>query len=214
MGQHGFARDMEFEKINDNSYVLKYNEKTLEKYPYKFELQISYETTENSVITRYCVKNLDDKRIAFGLGAHPAYKCNYSNEKYYFKFEKVEDEVKIYELQDGLISNKKIAKEQYINKDRIYLKQNTFEKDAIIMKNLKSEKISLYENNNKLLEFSFKGFPYLAIWSKKDAPFVCIEPWFNTADQIDSTGNFEEKEDLIELELNESFEAEYEVKFF
>ena len=82
------------------------------------------------------------------------------------------------------------------------------------MKNLKSEKISLYENNNKLLEFSFKGFPYLSIWSKKDAPFVCIEPWCNTADQIDSTGNFEEKEDLIELELNESFEAEYEVKFF
>ena len=38
----------------------------------------------------------------------------------------------------------------------------------------------------------FKSFPYLGIWSKENAPFICIEPWFNTADKVDSNGIFEE----------------------
>ena len=41
MGQHGFARDMEFEEIGENSYVLKANEETKIKFPYDFELYFS-----------------------------------------------------------------------------------------------------------------------------------------------------------------------------
>ena len=33
MGQHGFARDMEFEEIGEHSYVLKSNEETKKKFP-------------------------------------------------------------------------------------------------------------------------------------------------------------------------------------
>ena len=59
--------------------------------------------------------------------------------------------------------------------------------------------ISFTRDNKKILEFDFTGFPYLAIWSKPDAPFVCIEPWFNTADKVNSNGIFEEKEVIKEL---------------
>ena len=81
MGQHGFARDMEFEQIEKtekvHKYKLKYNEQTLEKYPYKFELEVCYEIeNENMLKVEYKVKNLDDKEIQFGLGAHPAFICN------------------------------------------------------------------------------------------------------------------------------------------
>ena len=55
MGQHGFARDMEFEKIGENSYVLKSNEETLLKFPFKFELYISYVVEDSKVITKYKV---------------------------------------------------------------------------------------------------------------------------------------------------------------
>ena len=53
-----------------------------------------------------------------------------------------------------------------------------------------------HKEKNKLLEFEFTGFPYLALWSKKGAPFVCIEPWYNTADKIDSNSQFKEKENI------------------
>lgn len=46
MGQHGFARDMNFEEkrhIRDSiSFILRENKETLAKYPFRFELEIKY----------------------------------------------------------------------------------------------------------------------------------------------------------------------------
>ena len=81
MGQHGFARDMEFEELSNNSYVLKANEETLKKYPYNFELYISYEVTKNKVTTNYKVVNKDSKEMIFGLGGHPAFAGEYTSGK-------------------------------------------------------------------------------------------------------------------------------------
>ena len=83
MSQHGFARDMEFEEIsktqNKHEYLLKYNEETLKKYPYKFELKVTYEIIENALNVTYQVKNIDNTTIYFGLGGHLAFNCDYSN---------------------------------------------------------------------------------------------------------------------------------------
>lgn len=214
MSQHGFARDMEFEKIDENSYVLKSNEETKKKFPFDFELYISYKTTENKVYTNYKVVNKSEELMIFGLGGHPAFNCEYSSGKYRLEFEDIEDEIEIYRLEDGLIKDKPEKTNKFIRENRIFLDNKTFEKDAIIMKNLKSNKIYLKTETKTILAFEFKNFPYLAIWSKPDAPFICIEPWFNTADSVNSNGNFEEKENLIELKLNQEFEAEYNVEFF
>ena len=84
------------------------------------------------------------------------------------------------------------------------------------MKNIKSNKIILQNKkvNKKILEFDFTGFPYLALWSKKGAPFVCIEPWQNTADRIDSTQIYKEKANIIEIEKDNIFECQYSIKFY
>ena len=84
------------------------------------------------------------------------------------------------------------------------------------MQNIQSNKIYLKEKDKEepILEFDFTGFPYLAIWSKKGAPFVCIEPWYNTADDKESTGIFEEKNKIIKLKPKEKFKCKYKVTFF
>ena len=104
--------------------------------------------------------------------------------------------------------------ENILQDNKIYLKENTFDNDAVIMKNIKSNKVILqnYKTNQKILEFDFTGFPYLALWSKKGAPFVCIEPWQNTADRIYSTQIYKEKENIIELPQNKEFECKYLIK--
>lgn len=214
MGQHGFARDMEFERIDENSYVLKANDQTYKRFPFNFELYISYEVKNNKVITKYKVVNKDDKLMYFGLGGHPAFNCEYSSGKYRLEFEDIEDEIEIYQLQDGLVKEKPENVNKFIRENRIFLDNNTFKNDAIIMKNIKSSKVYLKTETKTILGFEFKNFPYLAIWSKPEASFICIEPWFNTADKVNSNGIFEEKEDLIELKPNEKFEAEYSVEFF
>lgn len=214
MGQHGFARDMEFEKIGENSYVLKSNEETLKKFPFKFELYVSYEVNKNKLTTKYKVVNKDDKMMCFGLGGHPAFTCEYSSGKYRLEFDSIEDEIEIYQLDNGLVKENPEKVSKFIRENRIFLDRKTFDNDAIIMKNINSRKVYLKTETKTILSFEFKNFPYLAIWSKKDAPFVCIEPWFNTADKVNSNGIFEEKEDLIELNPNQKFEAEYTVSFF
>ena len=221
MTQHGFARDMEFEEIfkdeNNIKYVVKSNEETLKKFPFKFELYVEYEINNkddaNELITKYVVVNKDEKDMLFGLGGHPAFICDYNNENYELEFENKEDRIEFYKLENGLIKINPIK--SILNNNKIKLTKDIFDEDAIIMKHINSNKVILKNiaNNKKILEFDFKGFPYLAIWSKKGAPFVCIEPWQNHTDSVNTDGNFDKKEDIIKLKSNQKFECSYIVKF-
>ena len=213
MGQHGFARDMDFEKIGENSYLLKSNEETHKKYPFDFELYVSYEVFDNSVKTKYKVINKSDRDMLFGLGGHPAFVCDYSSGKYVLEFEQNEENIEFYKLENGLVKQEKEDFSKYFKNNKIYLDQNIFNEDSITMKNVKSEKVFLLKGNKKILEFYFPNFKYLAIWSKPGASFLCLEPWFNTADKVNSNGIFEEKEDIIKLQQNGIFESEYIVTF-
>ena len=216
MGQHGFARDMKFEVVkdepNEKEYVLKANEETLKRYPYLFKLTVKYHVKDDTLTVSYEVENTDAKNIFFGIGAHPAFKCDYSTEKYYLEFEKEENEIGILQLEEGLISKARL-KEEILDENRIYLTKDIFEEDAIIMQNIQSNKIYLKEVDKEepILEFDFTGFPYLAIWSKKGAPFVCIEPWYGRCDSVRFDGSLEEREWGSELLPNASFQTAYTV---
>ena len=208
MGQHGFARDMEFEEIESNKFLLKSSEETLKKYPFKFELYVEYLINDNELTVKYKVINKDSRIMLFGLGGHPAFICEYSSGDYQIQFEQQENSIEFMKLENGLISNEKAP--NIIKENAIDLLPNIFENDAIIMKNIKSNKVTLYNKNTskRLLEFDFTGFPYLALWSKIGAPFVCIEPWHNTTDRVNSNGKFEEKENILKLKPEEEIECE------
>lgn len=219
MSQHGFARDMKFDIVSiserEHTYVLKYNEETLKMYPYKFELYVTYLVDKNKLTVKYRIKNLDDKTMFFGLGGHPAFVIDLKNNKYRLEFEKVEENIRFYQLDNGLISykNNYINSNLLSNNKYLDIKRDTFTHDAIIMSNLNSEKIRLIENENIRLELCFSSFKYLAIWAKKEAPFVCIEPWLTTADYVDSNQQFKEKKDNIKLDSLKEYECEYSVIF-
>lgn len=218
MTQHGFARDMDFELIekSDNYYkfVLKSNSETHKKYPFEFELYVEYVINNNELTTKYTVINKDNKEMTFGLGGHPAFICDYSSGNYDLLFEREEDKIEFYKLEDGLI--KEIQEQSILQDNKIELTKDIFNEDAIIMKNINSNVVTLFNKliNKKLLEFDFTGFPYLAIWSKKGAPFVCIEPWQNHTDSINSNGMFIEKENITKLNPEEQFSCNFKVKFF
>ena len=221
MSQHGFARDMEFEPIskldNYHSYVLKSNEDTLKKYPYKFSLYITYRTEKNKLTTIYKVVNEDTCIMPFGIGGHPAFKIDLEDlmrEEYYLEFEEEEGKIHFLYLIDGLIGRE--YSKNILEKNKIInINKNSFDNDAIIMKGLTSHKISLKRKTGRrtILTMDFSGFPYLAIWAKPKAPFICIEPWMTTADTIMSKGIFNEKEDTIFLEPKQEFECRYIVEF-
>ena len=222
MGQHGFARDMEFEPVtkldNFHSYVLKSNPSTFVKYPFDFSLYVTYRTDENKLTTMYKVVNEGDNNMTFGIGGHPAFKIDqrdlYSDE-YYLEFEEDENKIHFLYLVDGLIGTE-YARNRMQDLRRIPINQDSFKNDAIIMKGLTSHRVSLKKKtgNKTLLTIDFEGFPYLAVWSKPGAPFICLEPWYTTADAIKSTGVFTQKTDMLTLEPRKEFECKYTVEFF
>ena len=82
------------------------------------------------------------------------------------------------------------------------------------MKGIQSHKVSLMRKEQKVLTMEFTGFPYLAIWSKPKAPFLCIEPWMTTADSVNGSGVFRQKTDILLLAPKKEFECKYTVEFF
>lgn len=212
MNQHGFARDMEFKiveyKDSKQSYLLESSQETKLKYPFDFSLYVTYYIDNETLITEYKVINTGEEIMPFGIGGHPAYKLNYANS--YIEFEQDENVIK-YQLEDGLISKEENIK---LSKN-FYLDQDSFNQDAIILKGLKSSKLFVRNKETKKieLEFTCKEFPYLAFWSKKNAPFLCIEPWYAVADRKDFNGDFKEKEGNIFLGPKKEFMCSYSVKF-
>ena len=55
--------------------------------------------------------------------------------------------------------------------------------------------------------------PLAGIWSppKKQAPFVCIEPWYGHADFEDFTGELKDKEGIEKLKVGQVFNSAYTV---
>ena len=59
---------------------------------------------------------------------------------------------------------------------------------------------------------NFEGFPYLGIWTKPNAPFICIEPWCGLADNINHNGNVINKEGINLLQPKEVFERKITIE--
>lgn len=210
--RHGFARDMDFQLIEktENSAVfsLKSDAETLKKYPFEFELQLIY-TLENSTLNiGYKVINNSKSNMPFSIGAHPAIALPEEFENYAFEFEK-EEVLKYYILENDLISNKtEILK---TTENLISLNYKLFENDALIFKSLESNSLTILENSKPYIKFDFKDFPSLGIWTKDQAPFVCIEPWLGYSDTAENSGDLYEKEGILVLDTNQTFNSQFSI---
>ena len=220
--QNGFAEDMVFEPItkldNFHSYILKSDKKLLDKYPYEFSLVVTYRLDENKLTTKYKVINDGDVDMPFGIGSQPAFKIDaedLNKGNYYLEFEEEEEKIHFLYLVDGLVGTE-YAKNIIIDKKVVPLNEHSFDNDAIIMKGLKSNKISLKnkKDGKTLLTLDYAGFPYIAVWSKPNAPFILIEPWMTLPDNVNGSGVFRQKTDILLLPPKKEFECKYTVEFF
>lgn len=217
--QHGLARTSEFKLISQTkdeiTFGLTYSEESLKIYPYKFLLKSIYKLEGNTVNVTYSVENLDDKKIYFSIGTHPAFMCPIdSDDKFedcYLQFNEKETSNRKILTEEGYLSYKE---SQCLNSmDTLMLSKELFKDDALVFNDLRSDKITIRsKNNDKALVVDFKGFPYMGIWAPKNgAPFVCIEPWFGHADYEDFNGEFNEKEGIISLEVEKEFSCTYKI---
>ena len=109
LSRHGFARDMVFDLIDKKEdyavFALQSSAKTLEMYPFEFELQLIYTLNENSLNIGYKVINNGKSMMPFSIGAHPAFALPGDFEKYSIQFG-YEKHLEYHLLENDLISKK------------------------------------------------------------------------------------------------------------
>lgn len=213
LSRHGFARDTEFKLIDKKEssaiFSIQSNEETLKVYPFNFELQIIYTLEDNNLHIQYKVINKGNLQMPFSIGAHPAIALPGNFENYSLQFEK--QEPLVYNLLDNdLISNK--TKTLPTTNNKVSLNYSLFENDALIFKTLKTRYLTIIEGQKPLVRIRFEDFPHLGIWTKTNAPFLCIEPWFGYSDSIESTGNIMDKEGIQILEPKAKFDSQFSIE--
>ncbi len=215
LSRHGFARDRVFELIekkeNSAIFSMQSSEETLKVYPFHFELQISYILKDKSLNINYKVINKGESKMPFSIGAHPAFSLAGNFENYSLQFEK--EEPLVYNLlENDLVSNE--TKILPTTNNLVPLDYQLFKNDALIFKSLKSNYLTILETGSPILRVHYEDFPNLGIWTKKDAPFLCIEPWFGYSDSVESSGNLIDKEGIQILEVNETFKSNFSIEIF
>ena len=216
LSQHGFARDRIFDleegSANQAKFKLVSDYESRKFYPFDFELHVGYNLAKSWVWIEYEVINTGNHEMYFSIGGHPGFKLpGWPDKKYYINFEEA-DELKPFLLDNGLLKSQKDHPIEMTDKE-ILISESIFDKDALVLENLKSTWVGVKsESNDHNLKVHFEGFPYLGLWSKPGAPFVCIEPWFGHADFEGLSGEISKKPAILHLHPEQNFYCRYAVE--
>lgn len=218
MGQHGFLQDAEFELIAQGDQQVTYayheNEETLKQYPFRFNLGITYKLEGNKIHVIWHVENTDDKPMYFQIGGHPAFLVPGWVEGKPLKAR--------LRIDNGQPMSLKLSSKGLILPDHFEVKHqgnilpvddHTFDIDTIILDHSQVHKVELLNLvGEPHVTVDFK-MPVLALWSPphKNAPFICIEPWYGVCDWNNYDGSFEDKYLSNRLLPGASFMSRYTI---
>lgn len=222
IGQHGFARDMDFKvtfKDDDGIvYWLESTPDTLGKFPFPFRLMIGYLLDGNRITVKWRVENMGALDMYFQIGAHPAFYFPdfdaTTEERCYFKFDNNKDLKYISPVEKGCVSPEVHSLE--LDADGLMpVNTHTFDCDTYIFENKQIKKVTLLNKEKKpYLSLEFNT-PLVALWSptktKPDCPFVCIEPWYGRCDSIGYQGEFKDREWMQKLAPKGVFDVSYDI---
>ena len=94
------------------------------------------------------------------------------------------------------------------------LNVHTFDIDTFILENSQVRRVDLLDVEKRpYLSLSFTA-PLVGLWSPptKNAPFVCIEPWYGRCDRVNYSGEYKDRDWVNRLEPGEVFDASYTIE--
>ena len=214
MQQHGFARDNDFELIEQNEtsavFQLRETDETLAIYPYKFKLLVGYKLSGNTITVSWSVVNENDSDMPFSIGAHPAFNLRPDTS---FKFNTDKD-IKYFSIQDD--GSCDIANEKTLKNDGyVPIYNGMFDTGAYVIEDNQASVVSLCDSDKK--EYVSVRFtaPLFGLWHPKgnNIPFVCIEPWYGRAYKPGFDGDLFDRDYIQKLAPHSTFNAEYTIEY-
>lgn len=223
MGQHGFARDKRFQLLSQTEdevwFFLEDDEDSRSRFPFRFRLEIGYRLQDNGVSVSWRVVNPGETELYFSIGAHPAFNCPLGEEQQTdcgIRFQTADGKnLKDFSCtvlgENGLVTAKKEKVE--LQDGILPVREDLFDIDTFIIEDSQVKKVSLVNAQGKdYLTVTFAA-PVVGIWSPpgKQAPFICIEPWYGRCDGEYFKGELKEREWGNSLAPGGVFEADYQI---
>lgn len=210
MAKHGIVRKKPFKLVDSTkdslTFVQTDDNESFEYYPYHFELKVEFKLTDTGLKVTHTVTNNDEKNMYYSFGAHPAFNCEIGD---YLEFSNDSELLTERIDHESILIDEKFPVKMSDNK--IELTKTLFENDALILSDFKSKNIKIKSNkHNRVISFDFDS-PFLGIWAKPNAPYVCIEPWWGVNDDYHKKADFKQKRGIMALEPQKSKSFSWEV---
>ena len=220
-GQHGFARTSEHEFVDqtEDTIVLELcaSPETMARFPYEFRLVSTFTLEGDTLHHSLTVENLDEEKLPFGIGYHPAFTIPFDDKHqatdYEFRFSDMESPICLNCLPTGLVQGNVYHLNPNIQ--TIPIDENLFANDSHCMVNLRSQTLGVYEKGTgRAVVCDISEFPYTLIWSKPGMPkFVCIEPWHSLPSPQGGSTKWEEKPAAAILNPGEAWSCTLSTRF-
>ncbi len=213
MPKHGFCRDAEFDlesvKSDRAVYLISDNDERFELFPFRFEFRIEYAVKDGALSVTYRINNLGENTMYFSVGSHEAYTCPEGIEGYSIEFETPEKLISL-EIADNLVQKGRTPIGENVHK--LPLKYDYFKVDALCFQNLLSKRVSLVGCGRRI-DVEFDGFEYVLLWTKQDAPFLCIELNCGIDDYVDSDRILAHKKGSVSLKGGMEYSLCHSMRF-
>jgi len=204
--RHGFARDRTFsiEEVTSSTAVfrLSADEASLLVYPFRFELAVRFELAGPTLSLTTSIYNKGESATPASFGYHPGFRWplpfGQPRASHFVEFDS-EEPASIRRIDSaGLLMPER--QPTPVSGRRLTLADALFRDDVLIFDEITSRSVVYGSDEGPRIRVSFPDAPYLGIWTKPGAHFICIEPWHGVTDRQGFSGDFTEKEGVFMLQ--------------
>ena len=216
MNLHGFVRKSTLDATvlarDKIDFGLRSDERTKAMYPFDFEYHICYSLVGSTVKMEISVINHTDSTMPFALGGHPGFNVPLAGagafEDWRLEFCPECEPVRVV-FSDACLTTEERKPFPLEDGKILRLRHDLFDHDAVVLTGT-SHRVSLKSDlspHSVTVEVP-DAMKYLGIWHapKKEAPYVCIEPWTSLPAYDGRVDDLETKEDMFELSPLASYE--------
>lgn len=206
MPQHGFARHMAFALVEHLPesviFRLEADAATRAVYPFDFRLDMQFAVAGRTLMMTATVINRGEADMPFSFGYHPAFAWPLpfggSAEDHRIEFEKAETApLRKVGNELGLIARETVASP--VKGKVLHPTHAMFEGDALVWDALESDSLYWGVPGRTRLKIDFPDTPWLGLWQKPGAHYLCVEPWAGMADLVGFEGDVWDKQGVMRL---------------
>ena len=218
--QHGFARDRRFTVVSQDADQVTFeqhdDEQSRKAFPFAFSLLVTMKLVADQLQVSYTVKNPSaEYSLIYAIGAHPGFNMPLGTGNVQLSVQPAETYSRV--ILQGAYNDSNHP--QMIDMHQpMALNHQTFKKDAVIFKTAGSNFAATLTDpaSQHGVTVATQGTQYVGVWSAypAEADFVCVEPWWGIADNVNADGQLLHKQDMHRLAPEQSAQYYFSIRPF